>query len=465
MLNVTTLAPVLQTLFTTRADECARSCGFICRQRRFSGAQFLQTLVHGLLQRPNAPLEDLALPLGLSRQALHQRFTPAAAQFCRSLLLEAVGHALQARPATLPLLHHFTGVFIDDATQLWLPDAAAVAFPGCGSGLAGLGQARMKVLLRWEIQGGRLQHLGIHPGRTADPTAATEAPPLPAGALSLSDLAFADFDRLQTLTQRGVYWITKLPVQTRLYLPDTADVPLWQQLRNWRRAGRRCIDTPVRVGNKSPLSGRLVALACPKTVVQKRLQRLEKSAKRRGRPISARQREMCYWTVFLSNVPTAWLTAEQVWLLYRVRWQIELLFKRFKSEGGLGASRSQQPYRVECEWYLKLLGQVVRHWLSLLHGGPLLDVNGCQVGRVIGDWLGVVFWALGVREQLEQVLSLVQRQLNYLRRRTHRRHCKTLHQQLHEQGATASRWQGPPRGEKGAVSQGLGDSATGSAAA
>src|SRR5450755_511495 len=102
MLNVATLAPVLQTLFTDRADQLARDTGFIRRARAFSGAPFLQALVHGLLRRPQAPLEDLALPLGISRQALDQRWTPQAARFCRQALLEAVGHALQARPEVFP---------------------------------------------------------------------------------------------------------------------------------------------------------------------------------------------------------------------------------------------------------------------------------------------------------------------------------------------------------------------------
>ncbi len=290
MLNVAELAPALQTIFTTRADELARSCGFIQRTRCFSGATFLQALVQGFLQRPQAPLEHLGATLHVSRQALDQRFTPAAALFCRSVLLEAVNHVLQSRPAVQPVLDCFRGVFIDDATQLPMPDAAAADFPGCGSGIPGLGQARMKVLLRWEIQGGRFHHVGIHPGRTADLTAATAAPPLPAGALSLCDLAFTDFDRLQRLSAAGVYWVSKLPAQTRLYRPGQPDQPLWKQLRAWRQQGRACVDTAARVGNRSSVSGRLVALACPPDVAAKRLRRLAKAARRRGRPVSARQR-------------------------------------------------------------------------------------------------------------------------------------------------------------------------------
>src|SRR5205814_8491805 len=94
------------------------------------------------------------------------------------------------------------------------------------------------------------------------------------------------------------------------------------------------------VGNKDGLSGGRVALACQPDVVARRLASLEKDAKHLGRAVSAWQREMCHWTVLFSNIPGDWLNAEQLWILYRLRWQIELLFKRFKSEGGLAQSNS-----------------------------------------------------------------------------------------------------------------------------
>jgi len=58
--------------------------------------------------------------------------------------------------------------------------------------------------------------------------------------------------------------------------------------------------------------------------------------------------------------------------------------------GGLGPSSSTKEGRVEAEWYLKLLGPVVRHWLQLLSGGPLRRVNSQELGRIIVDELGAV---------------------------------------------------------------------------
>jgi len=75
---------------------------------------------------------------------------------------------------------------------------------------------------------------------------------------------------------------------------------------------------------------------------------------------------MADWTVFITNAPVALLTVEEALVLGRARWQIELLFKLWKSHGRIDESRSQQPWRILCEVYAKLLALVVQHWLLLV---------------------------------------------------------------------------------------------------
>jgi len=428
MFNVATLAPILQTLMTTTANELARQARFVQRQRELTGADFLQALTFGYLKRRGAPLEDLAHPLGISKQALDQRLQkPSAPDFFKRVLLAALRFVLDARPALAPLLASFDGVFIDDSTSAWLPDDAAKDFPGTGGTSPEDAKARMKVLLRWEIQKGNVCHVGIHKGRCSDHDAVAFAPPLPRGSLRLRDLGFCDFEQMQTESERGVYWISRLPAQTRFYPEQGEDLPLAKQLVAWRQAGKKVIDVDGgRVGDKDSAAGRLVCLACPPGVVARRLARLEKDAKHRGRQVSERQRELCRWTVLFSNVPRERLSAAAVWQVYRLRWQIELLFKRFKSEGGLAETRSNKRNRVESEWYVKLLGQVIRNWVQLLRGGPLCDVNPVQIGRVIADNLHKLAEALrGDGQSLEQALAAIEQELKKVRDRTARQKRKT----------------------------------------
>src|SRR5262249_24099193 len=46
-------------------------------------------------------------------------------------------------------------------------------------------------------------------------------------------------------------------------------------------------------------------------------------------------------------------------------WQVELLFKLWKSHGEIKTSRSTKPWRVLCEVLAKLLAMVLQHWVLL----------------------------------------------------------------------------------------------------
>src|SRR5271157_6282984 len=92
---------------------------------------------------------------------------------------------------------------------------------------------------------------------------------------------------------------------------------------------------------------------------------------------------MCQWLVLITNLPADQFTIEEICVLYRVRWQIELLFKRWKSLAGLGHSRGRRAYRVLCETYAKLLGCLVQHWGTRLRGGPLSRISAYQRAKQV----------------------------------------------------------------------------------
>jgi hypothetical protein len=60
MSSVTQVSQQLQSILEERANELARETGCIKRERKFSGADVVQTLVFGWQQHPDASLEQLA---------------------------------------------------------------------------------------------------------------------------------------------------------------------------------------------------------------------------------------------------------------------------------------------------------------------------------------------------------------------------------------------------------------------
>lgn len=412
MCVLTDLATTLQTLLTTEAEQAARDSGCVRRVRKLSGATFVQTLVLGWLHDPHAALDglaDFAADLGadITPQALDQRLTPAATHGLATVLTAALQRVVAATPTAIPLLDRFQGVYVFDTTTVPLPAPLAELFPGCGGRAATDGLASLKAHACLELTTGTLD-LDFGPGRQPDVSSALARGPLPAGALRLADRGFFDMEVLQDYTDQGVFWITRVP--TRLVVQPEQGVasPLAEFLE--RQEGER-IDIGVRVGTGGRLACRLLARRAPAAVVAKRQSRLQQQARKKGRKVSAAQQTLCAWTVYLTNLRADQLRWEEAWVLARARWQIELLFKLWKSYGGLETSRGERAERVLCEVYAKLIGQVVQQWLLVTCGGPCVAYSYPKAARRVRRQIPMLAVLLAVSGEVVRVLERLRRRL------------------------------------------------------
>jgi hypothetical protein len=447
------LAATLQTLLTTEAEQAARDTGCVRRVRKLSGATFVQTLVLGWLHDPHASLDalaDFAADLGadLSPQALDQRLTAAATHCLAEVLTAALHRVVAATPAAIPLLDRFQGgVYIFDTTIISLPATLAPLFPGCGGSAPGDGAAALKAHAGLELTTGALD-LDFGPGRQPDVSSALARGPLPEGALRLADRGFFDLEVLQDYTEQGVFWITRVPARLVVQeeqgsvcsLAAFLDGQQGNGIDTWVKVGRdgrlACrlvvqeeqgsvcslaafldgqqgngIDTWVKVGRDGRLACRLVARRAPAAVAAKRRSQLYKQAKKKGRKVSIAQLTLCEWTVYLTNLRAEQLRWEELWVLARTRWQIELLFKLWKSHGGLEALRGGRAERVLCELYAKLIGQVVQQWLLVSCGGPCLEYSYPKAVRRVRRQIPLLAVLLGVVSEVVRVLQRLQQRL------------------------------------------------------
>lgn len=385
-LSVAELQPVLHDLFFDTAQTLAREAGFCQRARKLTGPVFAQALVFSLLQKPDATLEDFAdtaeqlLDQTVTSQAVDQRFTPAAATFLHELLQEAFNRSFASlRPAVLPLLRRFRGVFLRDATLVSLPAALAELLPGRGGLHAPHGQAAAaKVVLEAEVTTGELTGLSLLAGLDNEKTALVAQQSLPEGALLLEDLGFFAGERLQTYMKQGVYVLSRVPAWTAFFdeKDRRLDLVKWlRQTQGWY------VERPIRILHGQHLQMRLLAVRVPEAEAEQRRQRVRQEAKQRGRPVSQKKLDLCEWNLLVTNAPRSLLRVQEAHMVRRVRWQIELVFKVFKSEGQLDQTRSRRPARVLCELYAKLLALVVQHWLLLAAGYVMLRHSARRASR------------------------------------------------------------------------------------
>ncbi len=367
MTTVPQLAKALQTLLTTTADATARATHFVQRRSKLTGAAFVQALVFAWWADPQATVEARAQAaavagVAISPQGLEQRCTERAAIFLEQLLSIAVRTVIAAEPVALPLLQRFTAVVLQDSSTIVLPDALAPWWPGCGGSSPEHTAAALKLQVRFDLCRGTLSGPLLTDGRTHESTSPLQTAPLPPGALRLADLGFFTLGLFAQMSAQGVYWLSRLLLSTAVFTPEGDRCAVLSLLA---AQGTPTVDLPVCLGATEHLPARLLGVRVPQEVANLRRHRLRVDATRRGRTPSAAQLAWADWTILVTNTSPELLSLREALVLARARWQIELLFKLWKSHGLLDESRSSKPWRVLCEVLAKLLALLIQHWVLL----------------------------------------------------------------------------------------------------
>lgn len=405
------VAAVMEQVLTVIADEAAEAVGCVRRRRVLTGALFVQTLVLGFLARPEATLHHLTQTLAargavISPQGLAQRFSPEAATLLARVLGAAVATAVTTAGASVPLLARFAGVWVLDCTTVTLPDALAALWPGCGGRTERGTQAALKLQVRLDLAGGGLEGPTLLAGRTQDKAGPLHTAPLPAEALLLADLGFWSLERRRTLGDGGVDWLSRLDPTTHVFTPtgDRRDLPRWLA-----QPQTPTVETEVRLGAAARLPARLLAARVPRSVAAARRRKLRAAATREGSAPPQATLALADWTVYVTNVPPQRLGLAEAFVLGRARWQVELLFKLWKSGGRLDASRGADPWRVLCEVYAKLIALVIQHWILLVGCWARPDRSLTRAAQTVREHAVCLPRALGQPERLVEELAAIAR--------------------------------------------------------
>ena len=113
------------------------------------------------------------------------------------------------------------------------------------------------------------------------------------------------------------------------------------------------VDRPIRLGRKeaAPLKVRLVAIKMPKEKAVKAVAEAKAEAKSKQRTIKPGTLIAAEWVILVTSLDRAECATDKVLELYRLRWRIEIAFKRMKSLAGLRGPPGECP-EVAKAWVL-----------------------------------------------------------------------------------------------------------------
>lgn len=426
------LSDALQEVLDTVPERHARSTGSLRRRRKLSATVFVKCLVFGFLARPDASLDELTriaalLGVTITPQALDQRFTPQAADLLRIVLEASIQAMITADPVALALLERFTEVIILDGSILSLPEELAALAAGCGSANPAAGNAAFKLTVAWDLKTGRLRGPWLDPGRVNDKATRLAQMPLPRGALRIADLGYFRLATFRQIDRDGAYFLSRFQAGTVVY--DAAGRRRSRLSELLAHRGVR-VDEPIVLGERERLACRLVAAPVPAAVAQQRIDRLQAEAAQDGRTLSPECVALAWWTVYVTNVPPSRLTVEEALTLGRARWQIELLFKLWKSEGRIDEWTSRKPVHVLCQVYAKLIAMVIQHWVVLVSSWEHVDRSLVKISQTIRKYAWELAEAIGHRGAVRRIIERLRRIFQAGCRLTKRRRCPSTFQRL-----------------------------------
>lgn len=416
-----------------QVEKIARACRFVQRRSPLTGFIFLKVLIFGFIRHPRASLNQLCqtcydLGVTISPQGLDQRLNEAAVTFLKELLAKALSVCRAHRRQVASALDQFSAVYLLDSSIISVPEVLQDIFPGSGGNASA---AAIKIQLLFDYLSGNLDHLAFVAGRKADQGYQGHLAQIKPGSLLIQDLGFFNLNNLQTVSDTlQSFFLTRWYNKTHLFLAQQPSQPL-DMLVFLRQQQEAVAEYEVLLGARHRLPCRMIVVCLPAQVAAQRRRRAKADAKRRGKPLTQYSLDLLDWNIFLTNVPPERLSVRQILVCYSLRWQIELIFKLWKSEAALKHLAGFRRARILCELYAKMIGIVLTHCLvaplRFLLRDQKIEISPTKARQIFQDRALSLAFAIGAGNQhlRDEIVALCRRILRFARKTKRKKQLST----------------------------------------
>jgi hypothetical protein len=352
----------------------ARRVGFIQRTTsRLEGDDFVKLLTTETLALPAISLVGMCDVLrrinpkaDMSPQALSERINSKASvdflkEVLRSALEENLGTACQR--ISPELLAPFERVFLEDSTGMSLHEKLAGTFKGSGGNAS---KAALKINFIFDLKTNAVHELSVTGGNVPDQSRAAHVDHLKKGDLVIRDLGYFSTKGLALIDAMEAFYLSRLLKGVGIYLSSETSAPAIDIVEYFDKefAHLSIVDLKIYLGQEK-LPCRLVVYRATEDVVNERIRKANANAKKKGRQLSDDHKQWLRFTFFVTNASKDVWSSNVIGTIYRIRWQIELMFKSWKSLCHIHIIKGQRSERIECLLYGRLIAIVM---ITMLYG-------------------------------------------------------------------------------------------------
>jgi len=263
----------------------------------------------------------------VTRQGIENRMNEETSAMMRMLLEEKLTESINQTKLkeNKKVMSKFRYINLEDSTTLKLPDELSKEFPGNVS--RGKKKSQAKVHALYNFTKNNFSFLDTHSFADNDQSLSPKVLPyVSKGDLLLRDMGFLVLDVLEELLLKEVYVISRKNAQTKVYdVQDEQEINLAKELRK-----KHFFDEMVLVGKTKKIEMRLVILPLPLAQAKERRRKAKQDRDRRLNH-NKEYYELLGYAIYITNIPQSKCSAIEIQKLYGLRWQIEIIFKSWKS--------------------------------------------------------------------------------------------------------------------------------------
>lgn len=359
---------IANIFYDDKLNDIAKKTNFVQRSSsKIKGKEFVQAMVMASIDPESTPLSGINDNLrGISPKAkmttsaLRQRInSPKAQEFLKQVYQCTIETHLKplssdlnnARDQFKGALKKFKKVLIHDSSNCTLNELLEKEFKGSGGAAS---KSQLKIDLIYDLKANNAEEIIITDVREPDQGLSKRIlKHISEDVLTIQDLGYFDVDSFGSVDSMKGYYLSRFPGKTLVYLnkDDKQPIELGKLLHKKARKGES-LDMEVYI-TKKKVKTRLIGYLVPDEIFNKRVRDYRKKTKGKTPSVEwiARQR----FTILITNVPSEIWSWSIVGTIYKIRWQIELIFKTWKSQLSIHYLKGTKPERIWCLLYSRMI--------------------------------------------------------------------------------------------------------------
>jgi hypothetical protein len=347
-------------LFTPKNLQAAAvKSGFYQRSSKLLPFTFFDILLQGA--SVNGPFSlaqycgDAALnhSVSITKQALDDRFDDTAVAFVKEILDEVMANQIDLS-LDPQFLERFRSVRIKDSTRFDLPERLKESFPGFGGKITS--EAGAAIQYEFDLKTRRLVDLDITSALKNDIQDAQEkVASIEEGELIIRDLGYFSSRAILAVIERKGFFLSRLRAKMDVLDENQQEVSFKKMYDRMVKCRSLQHHMQATIGRAERVPVRLLVEIVPEKVYKERIRRREKENRKKGYSMSEEFRSRARFNLMVTNAPEEDLPVENIYKLYRTRWQVELIFKVWKSVMGMDKIHPMKYSRLMCLLYAKLI--------------------------------------------------------------------------------------------------------------